>query len=148
MTASPIAKVAPGERLRVAVIGTGHVGLITCASLAAVGHDVVGNDADPDKIELLRSGRMPFYEPDVADLLDRCLEEGRLRFTSETSDAVAGADVVFICVGTPPRESGKANLVAVEQAARQVAREATGPLVIAENAEARRAGSIDQGQKE
>ncbi|HJU57904.1 MAG TPA: UDP-glucose/GDP-mannose dehydrogenase family protein [Actinomycetota bacterium] len=131
-TSGRLPKMAPGEQLRVAVIGTGHVGLITCTSLAAVGHEVVGNDADPEKIELLRSGRMPFYEPDVADLLDRCLDDGRLRFTRDTSDAVAGADVVFICVGTPPRASGKANLVAVEQAARQVAREATGPLVIAE----------------
>jgi UDPglucose 6-dehydrogenase len=132
ITRSRPAKVAPGERLRVAVIGTGHVGLITCTSLAAVGHDVVGNDADRDKIDLLTSGRMPFYEPDVAELLDVCLAEGRLRFTADTSDAVSGADVVFICVGTPPRASGKANLVAVEQAARQVARAATGPLVIAE----------------
>jgi UDPglucose 6-dehydrogenase len=127
-----VPKVAPGDRLKVSVIGTGHVGLITCASLAAVGHNVVGNDADRDKTERLKSGEMPFFEPDVANLLDLCLAEGRLRFTSDTSDAVAGADVVFICVGTPPRESGKANLVAVEQAARQVAREATGPLVIAE----------------
>ena len=114
------------------MIGTGHVGLITCASLAAVGHDVVGNDADRGKIENLKAGRMPFYEPDVAELLDACVAEGRLRFTEDTREAVADADVIFICVGTPPRASGQANLVAVEQAARQVARDATGPLVIAE----------------
>jgi UDPglucose 6-dehydrogenase len=125
-------KVSPDDRLKVSVIGTGHVGLITCASFAAVGHDVVGTDADREKIENLKTGRMPFYEPEVAELLDACVAEGRLRFTEDTREAVADADVIFICVGTPPRASGQANLVAVEQAARQVARDATGPLVIAE----------------
>jgi UDPglucose 6-dehydrogenase len=141
-----VPEVAPGDRLKVAVIGTGHVGLITCASLAAVGHDVVGNDADRGKIENLKAGRMPFYEPDVAELLDDCMAEGRLRFSDDTREAVPGADVVFICVGTPARASGRANLVAVEQATRQVAREATGPLVIAEKSTVP-AGTADQLQR-
>ncbi|MGZ8595568.1 MAG: UDP-glucose dehydrogenase family protein [Actinomycetota bacterium] len=118
--------------MRIGVIGTGHVGLITCASFASLGHDVVGADADQAKIDLLRSGEAPFYEPNVAEYLDRYTAQGNLTFTSDGTEAIAGADIVFICVGTPSRASGEANLVAVEQAARQVARAATGPLVVVE----------------
>ncbi len=118
--------------MRVAVIGTGHVGLITCVSMAEVGHDVAGMDADPDKMASLAAGVMPFYEPGVGELLRSNVAAGRLRFTPDTADAVAGADVVFICVGTPPRASGEANLLAVEHAARAVAVVATGPLVVAQ----------------
>ncbi|MGH7541610.1 MAG: UDP-glucose dehydrogenase family protein [Gemmatimonadota bacterium] len=118
--------------MSVGVIGTGHVGLITCLSMAEVGHRVVGIDAVTAKIEALLEGRMPFHEPGGQDLLDQQLASGRLKFTSETADAVSSADVVFICVGTPARASGEANLVAVERAARDIARAATGPLLIVE----------------
>lgn len=118
--------------MRVGVLGTGHVGLITCLSLAAVGHRVVGTDTDGDKIRALRDGHAPFFEPRAEEVLDRCLRQGNLVFSERTSDAVSGADVVFICVGTPPRTTGEANLAAVEGAARQVARAADGPLVVAE----------------
>jgi UDPglucose 6-dehydrogenase len=118
--------------MRVGVIGTGHVGLITCASFAAVGHDVVGTDADRSKIDALRSGDMPFHEPGVADSIRGGMEAGRLRFEYETADAARDADVVFVCVGTPPRATGEANLVAVEQAAREVVAHASPALVIAE----------------
>ena len=118
--------------MKVGVIGTGHVGLITSTSMAALGHTVVGTDADPEKIEMLGSGRMPFFEPGVAEVLERCVDEGRLSFSERPADAVAGMDVVFICVGTPPRATGEANLAAVEQAGSAVARAATGPLVIVE----------------
>ena len=118
--------------MKLGVIGTGHVGLVTCASLAAVGHTVVGYDSDPEKVALLQAQSMPFYEPGIADLMHSCRSEGRLEFTAERNRAVADADAVFI-VGTPPRASGEANLVAVEQAARQVAREANGPLVLMRN---------------
>ncbi|MFN2489089.1 MAG: UDP-glucose/GDP-mannose dehydrogenase family protein [Actinomycetota bacterium] len=118
--------------MRVGVIGTGHVGLITCVSMASVGHDVVGTDADPDKIERCKAGHAPFYEPGVQELLVEELADGRLSFTTDPSEAVAGADVVFICVGTPPRADGEANLVAVEHAARTVAQHATGPVAVVE----------------
>jgi UDPglucose 6-dehydrogenase len=118
--------------LRVGVIGTGHVGLITCTSLASVGHNVVGCDADPAKVSALVEGRMPFHEPGVEELLKARLADGTLRFTTDTAQAVDVADIVFICVGTPPRASGEANLLAVEQAAREIARAATGPLVVVE----------------
>ncbi len=129
--------------MRIGVIGTGHVGLITCVSLAEVGHDVVGMDADPAKVRALTEGTMPFFEPGVEDLLTKNVAAGRLRFTAAPHEAVAGADVVFICVGTPPRASGEANLLAVEQAARQVAADATGPLVVAQKSTVP-AGSADR----
>lgn len=129
--------------MRIAVIGTGHVGLVTCATVAEIGHEVVGVDQDPAKLETIRRGRSPFYEPGLDDVLGRNLTEGRLRFVSDVGEAVAGAQVVFICVGTPPRASGEANLLAVEQAARQVAREATGPLVVAQKSTVP-AGSADR----
>src|SRR5687767_4701221 len=98
--------------MRVGVIGTGHVGLITCASFAAVGHDVVGTDADRTKIDALLAGDMPFHEPGVADSIREGVAAGRLTFAFETAEAVRDADVVFVCVGTPPRATGEANLVA------------------------------------
>jgi UDPglucose 6-dehydrogenase len=118
--------------VRVAVIGTGHVGLISCASLAALGHDVVGTDADEEKIASLESGVAPFFEPGLQELVNEGVQAGRLRFTSDPEKALPGAEVVFICVGTPPRASGEANLAFVEQAARQVARSLTGRTVVAE----------------
>jgi UDPglucose 6-dehydrogenase len=118
--------------MRVAVVGTGHVGLVTCASLASLGHDVVGLDSDREKIDGLDRGQNPFFEEGLDDLVKENLAAGRLRFTTEARSAVEGADIVFICVGTPPRVDGEANLSAVEQAAREVARHAIGRTVVVE----------------
>ena len=118
--------------MQVCVIGTGHVGLVTCASMAAVGHDVVGVDTDQEKIASLERGLSPFFEPGLQDLLDKVLAEGRLRFTTEVREGVAGAEVVFICVGTPARASGEANLFAVERAAQEAVREIEDRAVIVE----------------
>ncbi|MDQ4125890.1 MAG: UDP-glucose/GDP-mannose dehydrogenase family protein [Actinomycetota bacterium] len=116
--------------MRIGVIGTGHVGLVTCASLAQVGHEVAGTDVDGDKIASLRDGRSPFYEPGLDEMLAELLDAGSLRFSTDSEDAVAEADVVFICVGTPPRATGEADLGAVEQSAIDVARKATKPAVV------------------
>jgi UDPglucose 6-dehydrogenase len=118
--------------MRVGVFGTGHVGLVTCATLAEIGHDVVGVDLDQEKIQKLQEGKAPFFEPDLEPLLEKGLNTGSLAFSVEPASAVADREVVFICVGTPPRTDGHANLVAVERAAREVARAATGELIIAE----------------
>jgi UDPglucose 6-dehydrogenase len=118
--------------MRVAVIGTGHVGLVTCVTFAALGHEVIGADSDRGKIEALNNRVVPFYEPGVAELLHEGFENGRLSFVSDYESAVPQADIVFICVGTPPRASGEANLIAVEKAAREVARYAVGRTVLAE----------------
>ena len=118
--------------MRVVVVGTGHVGLTTAATLAALGHDVVGVDQDWERIETLRQGICPFFEPGLPDLIERTAKDGRLRFEIDPADAVAGADVVFICVGTPPRASGEASLIAVERAARSIAPSLSGPVVVVE----------------
>jgi UDPglucose 6-dehydrogenase len=118
--------------MRVGVIGTGHVGLVTCVTMAAIGHEVVGMDSDAEKMEQLRRGATPFFEPGLQELLQETTAVGSLSFSAEARDAVAGSDVVFICVGTPARASGEANLIAVEKAAQTVARHATGRAVVVE----------------
>jgi UDPglucose 6-dehydrogenase len=118
--------------MRVGVIGVGHVGLVTAAALAELGHSVVAMDLDRVKIELLQSGKSPFYEPGLDDLIARQTETGRLDFLSVPADAVSGADVVFICVGRPTTATGDASLTAVEAVGREVARHATPGVVIVE----------------
>jgi UDPglucose 6-dehydrogenase len=118
--------------LKVGVIGTGHVGLVTCATMAAMGHDVVGNDSDPEKIEALERGHAPFFEPGLEDLVSETMAAGKLEFTTDAATAVKGAEVVFICVGTPPRASGEANLIAVEKASESVADHAQGHVLVIE----------------
>lgn len=100
--------------------------------MAKLGHDVVGNDLDEEKVAMLRR-RVPwFYEPGLQELLDETMESGALSFTTDSAEAISGADVVFICVGTPPRASGEANLIAVEQVARDVARHGRTDVVVVE----------------
>jgi UDPglucose 6-dehydrogenase len=118
--------------MNVGVIGTGHVGLVTCVTMAAVGHRVVGCDSDPEKMEQLERASAPFFEPGLQDLLQETTQNGSLSFTSDAEKAIADAQVVFICVGTPAKASGEANLIAVEQAAQAVARHATGKTVVVE----------------
>ena len=111
--------------MRVAVIGTGYVGLVTGACLAAVGHDVVGMDDNPAKIAVLGQGGLPIYEPHLADLVAQTRRAGRLRFTTDVAEAVRDAAVIFICVNTPPRPDGEADLSYVELATRRIAEHAT-----------------------
>jgi UDPglucose 6-dehydrogenase len=118
--------------MQVGVIGTGHVGLVSAVCLAALGHRVVGTDQDGEKINVLKKGRSPFFEAGLDDLLSAGLSNGNLSFTPEPEPAVAPADLVLISVGTPPRATGEANLVAVERAARTVARYATGQCLVVE----------------
>lgn len=116
--------------MKVAVIGVGHVGLVTAATLAHFGHNVAGLDEDTAKIHSLQGGVAPFYEPGLQELLDEVGAAGRLRFTQDSAEAIAGAACAFICVGTPARADGEANLLAVENAAWAVARNATGEMVV------------------
>jgi UDPglucose 6-dehydrogenase len=121
-----------GRPVKVAVIGTGHVGLVTCVTMATIGHEVAGTDVDEAKIELLRNGIPAFFEPNLEEGMRRELRSGRLRFTTEPSEALADAEVVFICVGTPARADGEANLLAMEQSARDIARHACNGVVVIE----------------
>ena len=118
--------------MRVGVVGAGHVGLPTAATLAHIGNEVTSTDADQEKIELLGRGGMPFFEPGLEELVRGEVDAGRLRFTPEPADALRHARVAFLCVGTPPRSSGEANLIAVERSAELVARHAAGPTVVVE----------------
>ena len=108
--------------MRVTVIGAGHVGLVTAACLAHVGHDVVVDDDDLGKLELIREGRSWFYEPGLQELLGEVVRAGRLRVASDKAEAVGHGTVIFVCVGTPSRGDGSPNLAFVEVVAREVAR--------------------------
>jgi len=94
--------------VRLSVIGTGYLGATHAACMAELGFDVIGVDVDPEKIALLQSGRVPFYEPDLEDVLQRNLNAGRLTFTASFEEAGSGADVHFICVGTPQQAGAHA----------------------------------------
>ena len=118
--------------MNVAVMGTGHIGLVTCVALSSLGHEVMGTDVDGEKISLLTRGVCPFYEPGLEEALGREMDAGRLSFTAEASEALRDAEVVFICVGTPARANGEANLVAMESSAREIARHAPDGVVVVE----------------
>ncbi len=99
--------------MKVAVVGTGYVGLVVGACLAETGNDVVGADLDEGKIASLRQNRLPIYEPGLEPLVVRNQRDGRLRFTTDVGTAIEGSEVVFIAVGTPPDEDGSADLTHV-----------------------------------
>jgi UDPglucose 6-dehydrogenase len=109
--------------VKIAVIGTGYVGLVTGTCLAETGHRVTCVDIDERKIATLRAGGIPIYEPGLEELVKRNVRDGRLDFTTSTADAVRDVDVAFIAVGTPPGETGEADLSYVLDAAEQIGRE-------------------------
>ena len=117
--------------MRIAMIGTGYVGLVSGACFSDFGHSVTCVDQDRDKIAALLDGRMPIYEPGLEALVAHNVSAGRLAFTTETAEAVRGADAVFIAVGTPSRRGdGHADLSFVYAAAEEIARACEGPTVI------------------
>ncbi len=117
--------------MRIAVIGCGYVGLVTGGCLAEAGHQVVCTDNDSARIATLEADRIPIYEPHLDKILKSSRRAGRLRFTGSGGDAVRAGDAVFICVGTPPLETGEADLSAIDHVARMIATEArTSKLVI------------------
>ena len=114
----------------IAVIGTGYVGLVSGACLADFGNMVTCVDVDAGKIEKLKKGEIPIFEPGLDDVVTRTAAAGRLRFTTDLESAVRANDVVFIAVGTPPAEDGSADLRHVEEAARAVGLAMNGHKVI------------------
>jgi UDPglucose 6-dehydrogenase len=117
--------------MRITMIGTGYVGLVSGACLSDVGHEVICVDKDQRKIDALKQGVMPIYEPGLDALVARNVEAGRLSFTTDLKPAVDGADAVFIAVGTPSRKAdGHADLSYVYGAAKEIAEAVTGPVVI------------------
>lgn len=118
--------------MRISVIGSGYVGLVTGSCLAEIGHDVVCTDNDPVKIETLEAGKLPIYEPHLDDIAARNRRAGRLRFTGNLAEAVRSGDALFICVGTPPLPTGDADLSAIDRVARLIATEAKSPKLVIE----------------
>jgi UDPglucose 6-dehydrogenase len=116
--------------MRLCVVGSGYVGLVTAACLADTGNHVAAVDIDATKVAELNAGRSPIFEPGLEDLLQSNLRAGRLRFTTDTASAVAGARVIFLAVGTPPRDDGGADLAHICAAAQAVGAALTGPAVI------------------
>lgn len=118
--------------MRLSVIGTGYVGLVAAVCFADLGYDVIGVDLDAERIRSLREGRPPIFEPGIDDLLARGLQAGRLRFTSDTAEAVRASEVIFITVGTPSLESGDADLANVAAASESIAHALTEYRLIVE----------------
>src|SRR5664279_3806073 len=108
--------------MRIAVIGSGYVGLVAGTSLAALGHRVTLVDSDHDKVDSLRAGAVPIHEKFLEELVARNVEEGRLAFSDSLPDAVRRSTVIFIAVGTPAMENGDPDLSFVEEVASVVAR--------------------------
>ncbi|HZN94279.1 MAG TPA: UDP-glucose/GDP-mannose dehydrogenase family protein [Myxococcales bacterium] len=106
--------------MKICILGTGYVGLVAGTCFADSGNDVTCVDVDAEKIAVLRRGEIPIYEPGLEELVRRSAREGRLTFTTEAAEAIAGAEVTFIAVGTPPGESGDADVQHVLAAARQI----------------------------
>src|SRR5574337_574367 len=118
--------------MKVCVMGTGYVGLVTGACLAEVGHQVVCMDDDAGKVRVLHDGRMPIYEPHLEGMVHRMVAAGRLLFTADVAEAVREAAAIFICVNTPPLPDGEADLSYVELATRRIAEHATRSTLIIE----------------
>ena len=106
---------------KVAVVGTGYVGLTTAACLADLGHDVTAVDIDLEKVHVLQQGRPTIYEPGLEEVMERTMKAGRLRFTEDYAQAIPGVEFVFIAVGTPPGRRGEADLVYIKQASKSIA---------------------------
>ncbi|MEC5200180.1 UDPglucose 6-dehydrogenase [Arthrobacter sp. PL16] len=119
------------EQPRMSVIGTGYLGATHAICMATLGYDVVGVDVDENKVAALQSGRVPFFEPGLPELLRTALDSGRLRFTTDFADAAASADVHFICVGTPQaKDSPAADMQYVDAAVSRLAAHLDRPALI------------------
>src|SRR5215203_3667302 len=116
--------------MQIAVIGTGYVGLVTGACFAEFGVDVTCVDVDKSKIEKLNKGIIPIYEPGLDQVVEKNVKAGRLHFTTEIKSAVEGAQVVFLAVGTPPKDDGSPDMSYYQQAAKDVAEAMNGYKVL------------------
>ena len=117
--------------MKIIVIGSGYVGLVTGACLSETGIDVCCVDTDAAKIAFLGQGKVPIYEPGLQEIVERNIRTGRLHFTTDVSACIGGADVVFIAVGTPPDQDGSADTHSVIEVARTIGRTITGYTVVA-----------------
>ncbi len=117
--------------MKISVIGAGYVGLVTGGCLAEIGHHVVCTDNDDSKIKTLNAGKLPIYEPHLDAIIDKARAAGRIEFTSDVARSIRDCEAIFICVGTPPLETGDADLSAIDRVARLIASESkTSKLVV------------------
>lgn len=116
----------------IGILGLGHVGLPTAVGFAELGYQVIGTDSDARKVETIAQGKSPFYEPGLEPLLQKNLKAGRLRVTTDVGEAVRASDILFVCVGTPQRPDGSADLSQVEAVIRTVAENLNGYKLIVE----------------
>lgn len=116
--------------MRISVIGTGYVGLVTGACFADTGNHVVGLDVNPEKVRMLSEGKSPIFEPGLEELIVSNLKAGRLQFTTDAAKAIRHSNVLFLAIGTPPRSDGSADLSFVEKAADTIADLADGPKIV------------------
>jgi UDPglucose 6-dehydrogenase len=120
-----------GESMKqICVVGVGYVGLVTAACFADLGNRVIALDVNQEKIDGLKLGKLPIYEPGLKELVDHNVHAKRLSFTTSYAESLAGTEFVFIAVGTPMGVDGEADLHYVEAAARDIAENMTGPLII------------------
>ena len=116
--------------MNIAIIGTGYVGLVTGAGLANFGNDVICVDINDNKIDALRRGEIPIFEPGLDNLVEKNVSEGRLKFTTDLADAIRKSYVIFIAVGTPQGQDGGADLKYVKEVAGSIAKYMEGPKVV------------------
>ncbi|HKO03282.1 MAG TPA: UDP-glucose/GDP-mannose dehydrogenase family protein [Candidatus Acidoferrales bacterium] len=118
--------------MRISIVGCGYVGLVTGGCLAGIGHHVHCVDSDAERVHALVAGQIPIYEPHLEELIAEARAAKRIQFTGDLAAAVAEADAIFICVGTPPLENGEADLSAIDAVARVIAGEARGSKLVIE----------------
>lgn len=107
--------------MKIGVIGTGYVGLVTAVGLAELGQNVIGTDKITEKIEKISSGIVPIYEPGLEELLKANLKKDNLSFSTDLDKTIQSCDVIFVCVGTPQREDGSADMSQIEEVSRMIA---------------------------
>lgn len=118
--------------MEIAIIGSGYVGLVSGTCFAELGNQVICVDNDEKKIEALKKGRLPIYEPGLEELIKKNVKKKRLKFSSRIKEAVDRSEIIFIAVGTPSLENGEADLTGIENVARQIARNLTGYRLVVE----------------
>jgi UDPglucose 6-dehydrogenase len=107
--------------MKICIVGTGYVGLVTGTCFAEIGHDVICVDNAPEKVKMLNSGQMPIFEPGLEEMVKKNAAAGRLKFTTSTKEGVEKSDVVFIAVPTPPQPDGSVDLSFMEKVSREIA---------------------------
>ena len=118
--------------MRLSVIGCGYVGLVTGACLAEAGHDVMCTDIDEGRIAQLKAGGVPIYEEHLDEVLKSAAKAGHISYTADAGEAIRFGEAIFICVGTPPREDGSADLSAIDHVAQQIAAESKSSKLVVE----------------